>query len=112
MVGHSDPFWRAAFELEDLALWVGRVGWAFASAGGATDSMASTLVYADAGAVDHWREAPGLGERILIGIGSTAVGRRKGSSKFDVDRLVVLPGRAPTVTGPDRNDQVRIKYAP
>src|SRR5688500_15391498 len=53
MIGHSDPLWRAAFDLEDLATWVGRVGWAFSNADGST-SVASTIVQTDAGVVDRW----------------------------------------------------------
>src|SRR3954470_21845303 len=44
MASYSDPLWRAAFELEDLAQWVGRVGWAFATAGGEKDASTTTVV--------------------------------------------------------------------
>lgn len=195
MVGYSDPIWNVAFELDDLASWVGHVGWAFATAGADGASMTSAVVRADAAAVDHWlnpidwnpakhlsgakagdwlravdpscrgfadasgyrgsgflvgpdgrpyplvapyvtrdgkqydaddgldpgqrsvldldgrdpgwttihaaigverwRDAPDVGQRILMGVGTTAGGRLNGSSRIDVEQLVVLPGRAP-----------------
>jgi len=200
MAGQSDPLWRAAFELEDLAQWVGEVGWAFATAGGESDASTSNVVQTDSAAVDHWlapidwkparhlrasepgdwlravdpqcqefgeglgyrgsgfvigpdgrsyplvapyvtrggeqydaddgvepgapsvleldgrdpgwttiyesigverwRDAPDVGERILMGIGSTAAGPPNGSSKDDVEQLTLLPGRAPSFGAP------------
>ena len=206
MVGHSDPIWRAAFELDDLASWVGHVGWAFAAAGAGGDSTTSAIVHADAPAVDRWlnpidwnpakhlraanagdwlravdpscrgfadtsgyrgsgfvigpdgrryplvapyvtrdgtqydaddgvqpgqpsvldldgrdpgwttihesigverwRDAPDIGQRILMGVGSTAAGRPNGSSKTDVEQLVVMPGQAPSfVLAPVRSSE-------
>jgi hypothetical protein len=200
MVGHSDPLWRAAFDLEDLSQWVGRVGWAFATAGGESDASTPTIVQAESAVVDRWlepidwqpaqhlqaskpgdwfravdptcrvfddgagyrgsgfmtgpdgrryplvapyvirdgtqydaddgvepgapsvleldgrdtgwttiyeavgierwRDAPDVGERILIGIGTTAAGPLNGSSKDDVEQLTLQSGRAPTFGAP------------
>jgi hypothetical protein len=50
----SDPIWGSAFELDDMASWVGAVGWAFAAAGGSPEATTSALVIARTGAVDHW----------------------------------------------------------
>jgi hypothetical protein len=45
--------------------------------------------------VERWRDAPGMVERALIGIGSTVAGPPNGSTEEDVEQLVVEPGRAP-----------------
>jgi hypothetical protein len=53
-----------------------------------------TTINEDIG-VERWRDAPDVGERILLGIASTGAGRPNGSSKSDVEQLVVAPGMAP-----------------
>jgi hypothetical protein len=45
--------------------------------------------------VERCRDSPDVGERILMGIGSTVAGRPNGGSKSDVDQLVLIPGMAP-----------------
>ena len=61
-----------------------------------------TTIYEQAG-VERWRDAPDVGERILMGIGSTVAGRPNGSSKSDVEQLVLMPGMAPSFGSvPDR----------
>ena len=202
MGGYADRIWDAAFELEDMAMWVGHVGWAFAVAGGSGDSTTSAVVvadptvvdqwlqpadwnpaknlragkagdwlraldprcrgYSDAGyrgsgfivgldgrsyplvapyvirdgkeyqaddglkpgqrsvleldgrdpgwttiyekiGVERWRDDPDGWEKAYSGVGSTVGGRPNGSSKSDVEEVVVMPGMAPTVgAGPDR----------
>lgn len=51
---YADALWESAFELEDMAGWVGHVGWAFAVAGAGGDATTTTMVSASVSAVDHW----------------------------------------------------------
>jgi hypothetical protein len=55
-----------------------------------------TTIFGQTG-VERWRDAPDIGERILMGIGSTVAGRPNGSSKSDVEQLVLIPGMKPYV---------------
>jgi hypothetical protein len=195
-LGYADPIWKSAFEIEDMASWVGHVGGAFAIAGARGDFTTSAIVSAKAGAVDQWlepigwtpaknlrggeasnwlrvldpfcrgftgasgyrgsgfivgpdgrafplvapyvtrdgreyqaddglepgrpsvleldgrdpgwttiyeqtgierwRDAPDVGERLLMGVGSTAAGRPNGSDRSDVEQLVLIAGMAPS----------------
>ena len=54
-----------------------------------------TTMYEQTG-VERIREAPDVVERFWIGVGSTVVGRPNGSSKSDVEQLLLTPGTAPS----------------
>jgi hypothetical protein len=45
--------------------------------------------------VERWREAPGLWERFMLGVGNTVAGRPNGSTESDVEKLVLQSGAAP-----------------
>jgi len=53
-----------------------------------------TTVYERTG-VERWRDAPSALERVLAGVGSTALGPPIGSTAADVQAIVLVPGRAP-----------------
>jgi len=47
---------------------------------------------------ERWRDAPGIGGRILTGIGASAAGVPVGSTERDVEAVVIAPGRAPVLS--------------
>src|SRR5207302_1211288 len=93
-----------------VAPWVVRDGVTYqADAAGAPDRLGvldldgrdrGWTTVAELTGVERWRSQPGVLDRALIGIGSTAAGPPRGSDEADVRRVVLVPFGAPVLAAP------------